>query len=498
MLDTTQVRVDHPPPGTGSGERSRLFLPALFFALAVFWILPISSSFWVDETGTLVAVRGSLRTTVRSALDGQGHLPYLMLAWTVRSVAGANEVALRLPSLLALGLGTFLLYRLGRRLFDHETGLLAAVAFASMPVVAFLAIDARPYALALTLLIGSGLALVRWLDDDRLADGALAAICGALAVSSHYLFSVALLPQFLYAAHRLRNQPKKATRALAPLLLFAILLTFPALHAWSIFWRLQTMAFPINLEVSELVRHLIPPALLLGVVATLLAAAASTKRPMTLRRLSGSEAAITLVIAWATVPPVMMYVLSHLTSGSFFTDRYIASSTPGLALLAGRLLVTIDSPVAHKVGAAVLVIISLITRGTLSHGEEDWRSAARYVNRVATTDTPVLLHAAFVESGQPDWLRDPSRVDELNAPAVMYPMRGRIYTMPYVLDELGEDYLESLVETVLLRADGFVLVTRFPSVPFREWLLGRLEAEGFRARDSESFGRVSITVFERD
>lgn len=498
MLDTRYEVASSPARQKGPAEHSRMFVVALFLGLGLLWVLPISSSFWVDETGTFVAARGSWRAVVRSALEGQGQVPYLMLAWLVRSIGGANEVALRLPSLLALGLGTFLLYRLGRRLFDRETGLLAVVAFASVPVVAFMAVDARPYALSLTLLIGSALALVRWLDDGKLGDAFLSAICGALAVSTHYLFSVALIPQFLYALQRLPKGQRRPSRALAPLVLLVILLVPLGFHALSIFSRRETMAFPINLDISELVRYLAPPTLMVGITAALLVAAASRQRPVTLTRLSGREAATTLVVAWAIVPPVLMYTLSHLTSASFFTDRYVASSTPGLALLAGRLLANIGSAIARKVGAAVLVAVSLVTHGTLTHGQEDWRAAAHYVSQVATTDTAVLLHAAFVESAQPDWLRDPLKADFLNAPAAMYPMRGRVYPMPYVLDDFGEDYLEQLVRTTLLKTRQFILVTRFPTIPFREWLLGRLEPQGFLAGEARAFGRVWVTVFERD
>ena len=56
---------------------------------------------------------------------------YFMIAWVARRVGGISEIALRVPSVIAMALATYLLYRLGRRLFDAETGLIAAVVLAT-------------------------------------------------------------------------------------------------------------------------------------------------------------------------------------------------------------------------------------------------------------------------------------------------------------------------------------------------------------------------------
>jgi uncharacterized membrane protein len=65
-------------------------------------------------------------------------------------IGGQSEFVLRLPALLAAILTAWLLYRIGARLFDQKTGLLAALVFTLSPEIAKSAtVNARPQAIAL-------------------------------------------------------------------------------------------------------------------------------------------------------------------------------------------------------------------------------------------------------------------------------------------------------------------------------------------------------------
>ncbi len=105
---------------------------------------------------------------------------------------------------------------------------------------------------------------------------------------------------------------------------------------------------------------------------------------------------------------------------------------------------------------------------------EDWRGTAAFERAHADPDTVVLLHPALVESAQLDWFSDPEKRSYLLSVESYYPMDGRVLPMPYVLDSEARAYLEGLVTDELAGEDRFLLVTRYPLVPFREWLDGRL------------------------
>src|SRR5579864_260025 len=90
----------------------------LFAIVAVrLCVMPLIASLAVDETGTWWIVKGSLAETISRASYWAGQsLLYMPIAWSAKQIGGAHEIVLRLPSLLAMGVAVFFLYRLAERL----------------------------------------------------------------------------------------------------------------------------------------------------------------------------------------------------------------------------------------------------------------------------------------------------------------------------------------------------------------------------------------------
>jgi 4-amino-4-deoxy-L-arabinose transferase-like glycosyltransferase len=89
------------------------------------WILPLRSSLWLDETVTYWSACKGLRAAIaRSQFPPGQQFVYTMIAALAMRIGGPSEVVLRLPSLLATVLTAWLLFQLGKALFDRETGIL--------------------------------------------------------------------------------------------------------------------------------------------------------------------------------------------------------------------------------------------------------------------------------------------------------------------------------------------------------------------------------------
>lgn len=105
-------------------------------------------SFWTDEAATVSAVNRefpelwSMLGTV-DAVHGAYYI--LMYGWT--RIFGFSELAMRLPSLLAVAVAAGLLMALCRRLGGTAYGITAAAIFVILPRVQYVATDARSYAL---------------------------------------------------------------------------------------------------------------------------------------------------------------------------------------------------------------------------------------------------------------------------------------------------------------------------------------------------------------
>ena len=239
------------------------------------WAMPLASSLWLDEFGTAWVTGGSLGEAFERARLFPQSLPYAAIVWATRRVFGSSEIALRAPSLVAMLAATYLLYRLGRKLFDREAGLLGTGVFLLFPQIEFAAGDARPYAFAVLATVASLLALVHWMDEGRPVDGAAWVFLAAAAVYFQYLFAAVLVAQAAYALLRWRRRSPVLGRHLALAGAGLALLLAPA----------GVLAFEVGVErarhaygglpgVKELVRSVVPervlgvllPGLLLAVV----------------------------------------------------------------------------------------------------------------------------------------------------------------------------------------------------------------------------------------
>ena len=131
---------------------------------------------------------------------------------------GTSEIVLRLPSLFAVLLAAWLLFRLGEHLFDRETGILAVAVFTSLhPVAKEAATNTRPYGIALFFVVASMLQLVRWLDTQRLRKTLAGFIVTCAAIPYfHLLFTTTYLVFFAYGIYVWRAQHQDSNQTTGP------------------------------------------------------------------------------------------------------------------------------------------------------------------------------------------------------------------------------------------------------------------------------------------
>jgi len=123
------------------------------FALRVAYL--DRQSIWYDEGLSIYYARGTLIETLERVSQSE-HPPlhplllHLWIRW-----CGDSEFSVRMLSAWWSVLAVAWLYRLGMRLFDRETGWIAALLLALSPFSIWFAQETRGYALALTLVIGA-------------------------------------------------------------------------------------------------------------------------------------------------------------------------------------------------------------------------------------------------------------------------------------------------------------------------------------------------------
>lgn len=330
--------------------RQRYLSPKVwvFLGFAVLVSLEIRAaalrSFWFDEISTyLIATAPTLRQLLHFA-TADCHPPlYAFLARLCLHLPVRRELALRLPSIIAIQLATAAVYIFVRRNATARFGFLSAAAFSATWYSAFYAVEGRPYAL---LLCWTGLALCCWQAaarglHRRWAIAGLAACVCAVVLTHMYGIIYVVVPiaageAVLWRKRRLINWPVLWCIALG---LFTMLLAYPPIlkgqaqlleairHAPDFRWR-------PGLRDLLCYFSAIPPLtpfLLLGIIA---AGLLFKKHQEPTTRPHGEDLAAGLALA-LTLP--LLLVVTSVSTG-FFQNRYGIGSGLGVAILIGLLL----------------------------------------------------------------------------------------------------------------------------------------------------------------
>jgi uncharacterized membrane protein len=499
-----------------------LFLLVVVSA-ALLWLPPLDSSLWLDEFDTYVTAKDGVFASIERNLlaHPQCSMLYNALIALVIGVFGSSEVALRFPSVLATIVAAMYLFRIGAKLVDRETGLLACVVFVALRDVSFAAVDARSYAFATAACVASSYYFLRFVElprssdasdrrpehgavpQSRRRDGIAYAVTAALTVHFHYVFGLALLAHALMLALLIaRRELVVAPRDMGVAVLVFVLAVLPGVAP-----------FLATVSARDAISYAPPHVLanLLGVWARPELAASIV--PLLLLRIALGKnvsfslppldaAAWLLLVAWTVLPPTIVFLVSELTSVQMFLTRYFLCAQAGLALLVAVLLRGFDPPGLRAGAATVFALLAIFADSRDTHLLEDWREMSAALRAEIGDDTPVLLNAGFVEAGNVDWLTLPADDDRkqfLLAPSSYYPMRGVVSVLPYRISDDTRDYMERVLVPSLEGVERFAAVARQRRHPWiRAWFDGRYGAHGYEAREIYASSSLYAVLYERE
>jgi Dolichyl-phosphate-mannose-protein mannosyltransferase len=486
---------------------NRLLAVLLFLCIARLWLMPLPSSFWLDEMATIFVVRhGAGDPSLAVAAPQAWRSLYYYLPRAAQALLGFSEIAYRLPSILAMAAALFFIARLAAKLIHPHAGWFAAFACLALGGINYEAGDARPYALGISVAAASLYFLVSWLDAARWRDALLFVILAATLWRVHLLFWPMYLVFALYALVRQGTatngdrQPHARLRVLAIFAVVAAALTPVLLDALTLYREARVHAFAPPPGARQFAASLKWPLLLAcGGGAWMLARALRWKP----EREPLAPAAVALIAGWWLCQPLCLGALSQFTAASVFVPRYLALSLPGAALAATAAASRFIPAARWKRAAAILAIGALAWLGQWrhvwpAHHNSDWRGAAHEVNRLATPATPVICPSPFVEAMPPVWHPGYPLSGFLYAHLAVYPVRGRIYGFPFASSAEADEFAQRLTADVLARSDRFVIYGWLPQANFwMDWFRQRPELAEFQVTLLGPYRDVEVILFER-
>ena len=287
------------------------------------------------------------------------HGTYYVLMWPWVRLAGSGELAVRLPSAVAMAVAAAVVTVLGRRLVSAGAGLAAGLAFAAIPAVSWFGQDARPFALETAAAAVASYCLVRLLDGDRLRRRAAWYALSLVAVGLANVFGLLLVPAhaITVAAAGRRRSPAVPRYWLAGVAVAGVLLTPLAAAAWLQRGQVGWVRTPLLGAVTATER-------LVGSRGLCLAAAVVIGAGLALSLLRGRARLRTdwpaplaaLCLPWLLLPAGLLIAVSWVHP--LYTFRYIVFCIPAVALLIGAGLAAAGR-VAGPVALALIVVLAL-------------------------------------------------------------------------------------------------------------------------------------------
>ena len=450
--------------------------PAIYaFALAVsisFWFSALRSPLWLDETSSYWQISHGFGQILSRRGEVSAAYPYIL--WLTSRITGTSEIALRVPSILAMLAAVFLLYRAARELFGRDVAFITVILFCSHPIVVFAAIDARPYAFGALAINATILALVRLRHRDS---NWLAAAFGiGAAASTHFqvLFGAVLLVLAVcFLATKTGNTRSLLRQSAIALAAFVVGFAPLLPDLFHLFRNRQAYVFDRTPpRLLELASTLAP-----GWLAFILGGA------VILGVATGTLALRTRVDRWpflvsaslGLIPILILYGVSAGTSTNIFVARYRLVAIPGIALLWGWLISRINSE-SLRVAFCIAVVSAAAVRHFRSpnvnqHGYT-WKYALAVAENNAAPDNATVLicsdfpSADYYPMPAPAAVKDSGFFTQLS----YYELTAPVVGLPRRFNDQARRITSDFVQEAAQRRERFLALGFRASIETLHWL----------------------------
>ena len=459
------VLVENPPsksialkqPRPGIRILNLAYLAAPVIAIGS-WLFAIRVPLWLDETVSYWQSSGGFGQLW--ARQGLSFPAYTCILWISRHVLGSSEIALRIPSIIAMVAAVYVLYRIAREFFDDDVSVIVTSVFCVYPTVAFAAIDARPYAFGMLTVNCAVLSFLRWMRTRETRWAIAAGVTAGFIFYFQYLFGTLLVAFALLMFVRGERWKGFWLQLSKALVAFAMVMLPIVSRLVYLFRTRQSHVFASAPDLAFL-QYLFTPGYalpLFGLAALIAAVIGGFRAPARITRQQGAAC-----LLLASVPVAILYGVSILTPLHIFVGRYLLAAVPGIALCWGLLLSQINSRALRLLFC--LALIALAGRDQFnypSHGYT-WKYAIDVANQNTAEDhAPVLMCSDLPEADHEPMPKDVTQ-SWLFAPVSYYKLSSPVVPLPRTLNEEARSQVSKFLAGEAPARRRFLLLAYWPS-----------------------------------
>lgn len=437
------------------------------------WFLAIHSPLRTDETGSFWQIGDGFQH-IWSRQNLALALPvYYYILWLSTRLLGTSEIALRIPSIVAMLAAACLFYGIGRKLFGREIAAIGVIIFCLNPITVFEAIDVRAYAFAMLLTNATLLLLLRLRSSDSIR---LAAVFGLACAGIVYLqlLWATILPALAlcFTFFKIRSGKAMWQQCSAAFVAFSIAFV-PVVPLLAFLLRsAKSHVFAGNAPLMDLLALLAPGGIVAVGVAGMIFATLALSR--TDRRTIYPRWQLFFCGSIALTPTLILFGIDALTPIHVFVPRYCFVAVPGIALCWAMLLGSFRSRLVRLVSctsfAAFWVFYYLTIPVSRDHGGS-WKYALQAAEIHASSDNaPVLICSPFPESNYNAMQLEVANDSFFFAPLSYYRLTVPVVLLPMSLNAEAIGVGSAFLTKAESRHARFLAMAAPPSYGTIRWL----------------------------
>jgi len=501
-----EPRENQPEPKGHLSTRDRAFIAIYLTALVVtilIWLVPIRAPLRLDETGSYWQISAGFAGVWSRRLVSLCFPAYSYILWFSTTAIGTSEVALRIPSILAMLGAVYFLFLAARELFDVDIAIIAAIIFSLHPIVVNAAIDVRPYAFGVLATNATILLVLRLRRDDSNLMAALFGLSAAMIVWFHFLFAD-ILPALVICFFLVKNGRRKTLwRQLGVALTAFSLASLPVIpDLLSLFHGAGTHVFETTPTVKDMFWTFVPGRSwkVFGMFAFVTAALAAWvgTRNRSGRSFQFQGSTLFVCLSLALIPTLILYGLSVGTSIHAFVPRHRIDAIPGIALCWAMLLHASRSRAGRLLLCAAFVAVTAyipFSSSSPAHHGDTWKFALQAAERNATADNaPVVICSDFPEADSAAMPVDSAKESILFAPLSYYRLRVPVVPLPRALNDEAIRVGSLFLAEAAKKHERFLALAYLPSYRTLDWL-AKSATETYSVRKSGVYDGIELLEF---
>lgn len=361
-------------------------------------------SIWVDEGHSIYVASFDLDQLIEE-ISKDNHPPlYSIILHYWMKLGPQTAYHLRLLSVIFGVLSIFLIYKVGKEIFDQYSGMVSSLILALSVFHIYFSQEIRSYMLVVVLILLSYYLLLILIKKQKIFYYIFYIITIILLVYTHFLGWFILLAQNIYYLLRFPLNVIRFKR-LAMIDAVILILFLPWVNILiSRIFDLQIEFWVPEPTVLSILKALLIYAgtytyfgiflLLLFCILVVIGLFFFKERKVNIRRSESSQNY--LLLLWMWIPLLVPFIISFISAPVFITRITIGASL-AFYILAANGLKSIDKK-AIKNGVLALIIILSLCNCVIYYNEinkERWKEATEFVESNAHSGDLLIFHAGF-------------------------------------------------------------------------------------------------------